>query len=353
MTEDLNLDIEETMKSFPKEEVEEVMKTINDEDIKAIIEKEKGKKATKEDIQDIKESLARAELMKKEQEKREWTQCSMLYQEEIDIYQEQKETLFSEEQFKEYKESVLQEIKKLEDYEGEYSYMTKEEIFISGLCVAFQDSEITSEGLFERWNWYKEAKNFFEKENAFDILEVYHGIIKTDDEGFYRLEDSQIMRLLNENGIHIDSEEDRKKIKDIILQLWDNQKEMIFPNTLNEYSKEKNGIDFKYFLFCEEYIRRGRIKPTCEYLGIGRTTAYDYLKKEEVKNYLQQRREEITKESDEIIQKGMKDCFVALLEMGTKDSYVDNQTRVKSLDCYLKHYTNIIKKKDFEGEEVE
>jgi len=133
MTEDLKLDFEEFTKAIPKEEVEARAKTYSREDLIATIEKTKREnnpkakaseiKATEEEIQEISEGLARAEIYKEETDKREWIQCSMLYQEEIDTYLERKEDLFSKEQMKEYRQRVIDRIQSFEDEEGEYSYI--------------------------------------------------------------------------------------------------------------------------------------------------------------------------------------------------------------------------------------
>ena len=106
---------------------------------------------------------------------------------------------------------------------------------------------------------------------------------------------------------------------------------------MKKESIKQNGIGFKEFLFCEEYIKQGKIVKVAESLGIGRTTCYDYLKKPEVKKYLDQRKKEIKQESDDLLKTGFNDCFSELHQIVTNE-HTDRQTKIKAIDTYLKHY---------------
>lgn len=105
--------------------------------------------------------------------------------------------------------------------------------------------------------------------------------------------------------------------------------------------KEEEGLNYKYLLFCEEYIKRnGNIKATCEYIGIGRATAYRWLELDEVKEYLLKREEEITKETDKTFKNTFNECFKELNKLITKP-LLNGSDRIKAIDTFLKHYENI------------
>ena len=115
---------------------------------------------------------------------------------------------------------------------------------------------------------------------------------------------------------------------------------MITNDNLNKSSEERNGLNFKHFIFCEEYIKRGKIKPTCDYLGISRNTAYLWLKDDKVQNYLKERQEEIKQDTDNTFKMTYNECFNQLNEM-INSTYIQNGDKIKAIDTFLKHYENI------------
>ena len=72
---------------------------------------------------------------------------------------------------------------------------------------------------------------------------------------------------------------------------------------------------------------------------------YEYLKKKEVQDYLQERREEIRKESDSLLQTGFFKCFEELHNIIEKQ-YNSDCDRIKAIDCYLRHYEQAIYKQN-------
>ena len=107
---------------------------------------------------------------------------------------------------------------------------------------------------------------------------------------------------------------------------------------VNNNTKENEGLEFKYLLFCEEYLKRGKLTDTCKYLGIGRATAYRWLELDEVKDYLNKRREELETEAKQRYNDLYNKCFNEL-EHTIEHGYT--QERLKAVDIFLKHYDNV------------
>ena len=189
---------------------------------------------------------------------------------------------------------------------------------------------------------YNNVFNFFknEKENAYNILQEYNGIVTKDNEGFYRINDTIIDKVIKDNDFYISNTDDKDELKKSLFDIWENQKELITQEKLNEYSKKRNGIAYKYFIFCEEYIKRGKIKPTCEHLGISRNTAYLWLKEQEVQDYLKSRQDEIKQETDNTFLNTYNTCFDELNHI-IKSDYADRGEKIKAIDVFLKHYSNL------------
>lgn len=186
-------------------------------------------------------------------------------------------------------------------------------------------------------------RNFFEDKDAFIILLLY-GLVDKDSEGNYEINDNIVTGLAKENGFNIIDDDKKEEIEQIISTIWEDKSEIITPETLDDYSKKRNGIDFKYFVFCEEYIKNGRITDVAKKLNIGRRTCYDYLQKKEVQAYLKERQDEIKEENTQLMKQRYNECFDELFKM-TRESYpIMNTDRIKAIDTFLKHYENIILK---------
>ena len=107
---------------------------------------------------------------------------------------------------------------------------------------------------------------------------------------------------------------------------------------VNNNTKENEGLEYKYLLFCEEYLKRGKITETCKFLGIGRKTAYRWLELDEVKEYLNKRREELETEAKQRYKDLYNKCFNQL-EHTLEHGYT--QEKLKAVDIFLKHYDNV------------
>ena len=185
---------------------------------------------------------------------------------------------------------------------------------------------------------YDHINNFFRDKDAFTILNLY-GIVEKDDNGEYIINDGIVETIITENGYNVEDKDDTEKLKEIIKDTWENKKEIITPDKLNEYSEKRNGINFKYFVFCEEYIKTGKITDVAKKLNIGRRTCYDYLEKKEVQDYLKERQKEIREENTELMKQRFNKCFDTLFDMGVEHTqYVRDDIQVKAIDTFLKHY---------------
>lgn len=168
-----------------------------------------------------------------------------------------------------------------------------------------------------------------------------------DSEEWYSLTEDDIFDLLANEGFYIDSDNYKlkKSIQKIMFQLWENQHKPLTNESLNDYSIKREGLPFKKYLFCEEYMKSGNITKTCESLCIGRTTGQRYLNDEEVKKYIQERREQMKSENETRMKEGFHKCFNKLLEI-TEESGHQDSDRIKAIDTFLKHYSNVMNPTD-------
>lgn len=168
-----------------------------------------------------------------------------------------------------------------------------------------------------------------------------------ESEEWYSLTEDDIFELLAHEGFYIDSDnyKMKKSIQKIMFQLWENQHKPLTSESLNDYSIKREGLPFKKYLFCEEYMKSGNITKTCESLCIGRTTGQRYLNDEEVKKYIQERREQMKSENETRMKEGFHKCFNKLLEI-TEESGHQDSDRIKAIDTFLKHYSNVMNPTD-------
>lgn len=266
-----------------------------------------------------------------------------LYQEEIDNFYS-----LDEKEQEEIIEATKKQIEALEEPEKKLAKYMGIEMLAIVYYLDLRDDPINEQNVNDLYNdrkqWIEEGRRFFNKPEAEEIFKKY-GIQETYQSGEYKTERQFIKNAFKEEGFKISSPE---KFEDILCKLWENRKQFPSEKILDEQSKKENGIGFKEFLFCEEYLKTGKITKTCDSLGIGRTTCYDYLKKEEVKKYLEERRTEIKNESDDLLKTGFFDCFQELHKLVTKEEYIENHDRIKAIDCYLRHYEQSIYKQNNE-----
>ena len=128
--------------------------------------------------------------------------------------------------------------------------------------------DLTNDELNDLATEYDKVNNFFREneDNAFNVYDKY-GIVTKNSYGTYNLDDV-IMEIAKDNDIMLDNSEQEDTFKKVISNLYDDRTQLPNNDLINKASEEQNGINLKHFIFCEEYIKRGKIKPTCEYLGI-------------------------------------------------------------------------------------
>lgn len=183
-----------------------------------------------------------------------------------------------------------------------------------------------------------------------EALEVLRECIKDyldQNKPYYAFSEEQIKDLLTEQGLNPNKSTMlyyKSDLETITNDFNDYQIDKTKPLTYNDIDnkiKEEEGLNYKYLLFCEEYIKRnGNIKATCEYIGIGRATAYRWLELQEVQDYLKKREEEITKTTDNTFKNTYNECFNELNKMITKNN-LNNSDKIKAIDTFLKHYENL------------
>lgn len=164
-----------------------------------------------------------------------------------------------------------------------------------------------------------------------------------EDEYFY-FEDSDIDKITNELGFQVYSIETLHEIKEKFYSLWKDQTKDTSTKQLDDQCTVDNGLPLKQFLFCEEYLKTGKIVDTCKNLGIGKTTAFEYLKKEEVKSYLNERRNTIKEETNQLLETNFQKAMDGLSNLMEDSSFKSDDTRIKAIDTFLKYYSKTIDK---------
>lgn len=257
-----------------------------------------------------------------------------IYEDELQDYKE-----LTEEEFQTFYNEAEEKLKELDE-----SYC--EPLFIKIIAIALQEDDFSEKLVMKRYIDYIQAKRFLEEEDYKEIYENY-GLVIPKIENKYSLSNQDNWKngkiketLLANEGFFSDDRETLNDVEDIINQKWKDKSKMITSEALNKYTKEDEGISFKQFLFCEEYLKTGKVKKTCEVLGIGRTTAHNYLNEKEVQEYLQKRKEEMQKENEEIRRQAFNECFEILQEM-FRNNIVEDVNKIRAIDVYLKHYENI------------
>lgn len=282
------------------------------------------------------------EITKKEQEKKLKTQVyldTMFYQEWLDDKTYTEDDKVIKERITPLKEYIsnanidetLKENMLNSDY---FLYLLAHVDFINNDNI---EIELDDEELNNLATNFDDTNNFFNEngDNAFNVYDKYGLVVKKYGE--YDIKEF-LYEISKDNGFKLmANDENYKKIIDTIYT----DKTIIPTNeVLDKSSEEQNGINLKHFVFCEEYIKRGKIKPTCEYLGISRNTAYLWLKDEKVQQYLKDRQDEIKRETDDTFIQTYRESFNELNKM-IKSDFMQNADKIKAIDVFLKHYENI------------
>lgn len=242
-------------------------------------------------------------------------------------------------------------VKDLEDAINNYKdsdlWYTKESIlnpyilYVLAHCIKDTTRDLDEDRLNKLIGNYNRINDFINSDdNHDDIIGFYGDIVNKNDNGFYMVNDAIANKILKDNNLDVSNNEVFDDIKDEISLTWENKKDILDPSEINNISEQQNGINFKQFIFCEEYLKRGKIKPTCERLGISRNTANIWLKDEKVQAYLKERQDEIKRETDDTFLQTYRESFNELNSMITSQN-IDTTDKIKAIDVFLKHYTNI------------
>ena len=209
-------------------------------------------------------------------------------------------------------------------------------------CIKDTNKDLDADRLNDLIRNYNKINDFINNNDEYDEVLGLYGDIVNKHEGFYYVNDAVMYKVIEKNDLNIEiaTDDDIKDIKNLISDTWDNKKEILDPSKINDLSEQQHGITFKQFIFCEEYIKRGKIKPTCDFIGISRNTAYLWLDDTKVQEYLKKRQDEIKKETDDTFIQTYRASFNQLNKM-INGTYTDTTDRIKAIDVFLKHYENI------------
>ena len=169
---------------------------------------------------------------------------------------------------------------------------------------------------------------------------------ETIEDGNYCFDDEDILSIASELGFTI-PEENIEPIKEKLYSLWKDQSKETNGKELDKQCKEDNGLSLKQFLFCEDYLKTGNVQRTCSNLGIGRTTAFNYLKEPSIEEYLKERRLTIRKETDEMISSNYQKAMEGLSSL--MENTGNEEIQIKAIDTFLKYFNKSIN----EGSETE
>ena len=233
----------------------------------------------------------------------------------------------------------------IKSYNQDRLYYTKDSILnpyilrILAHCIKDVNRDLDEQRLNELIREYNRINDFINNNSDYDeIIKLYDDIVDKDDNGFYVVNDAMVDKIIKDYDLNVAN--DKEPVEEAIISTWENKKEIIKPSEINDLSIKNNGIDFKQFIFCEEYIKRGKIKPTCDYLGISRNTAYLWLKDDKVTSYLKDRQAEIKRETDDTFIQTYRASFNELNKMINSKS-IETTDKIKAIDTFLKHYENI------------
>ena len=200
------------------------------------------------------------------------------------------------------------------------------------------------------FSYLADIYTFNKPKSTNEALEVLRESIKDyldKNKPYYAFSEEQITNILTEQGINPNKSKmlhftsDREQIANDFNDYQIDKTRPLTYNDIDDKIKQEEGVNYKYLLFCEEYIKRnGNIKATCEYIGIGRATAYRWLDLDEVKEYLKKREEEITTTTDNTFKSTYNECFNELNKMITKE-HLNTSDKIKAIDTFLKHYENL------------
>ncbi len=279
----------------------------------------------------------------KEKIKKRVIENNIFYSEEIDNYTDDENII--KERIKDIKSCI-------EDFNEQELTTDKETLLnnndflrLIATCINGNNDPLlfNEERLNELIKDYMRTINVFNDDGidkTLEIVNIYGNVIPKDEDGFYELNDTILDKVIKDNEFYISDTQDKEAIKKEIFNTWENQQEILTQDNLNKYSETRNGLSFKHFIFCEEYLKRGKIKPTCDHLGIARNTAYLWLKDKKVQEYLKSRQDEIKQDNDIMYRNLYNSCFNEISDI-INSEYADTTNNIRAISTFLSHYENM------------
>ena len=279
----------------------------------------------------------------KEKLKKRVIENNIFYSEEIDNYTDDENII--KERIKDIKSCI-------EDFNEQELTTDKEKLLnnndflrLIATCIKGNNDPLlfNEERLNELIKDYMRTINVFNDDGidkTLEIVNIYGNVIPKDEDGFYELNDTILDKVIKDNEFYISDTQDKEAIKKEIFNTWENQQEILTQDNLNKYSETRNGLSFKHFIFCEEYLKRGKIKPTCDHLGIARNTAYLWLKDKKVQEYLKSRQDEIKQDNDIMYRNLYNSCFNEISDI-INSEYADTTNKIRAISTFLSHYENM------------
>ena len=104
-------------------------------------------------------------------------------------------------------------------------------------------------------------------------------------------------------------------------------------------------LEDKYIKFIDTYLSSKSITETCKKLNITRSTAYRYLKEENVKAEIDKRRGELINDTTLYLQDSLQECSRQLMEI-IKDPNTTPQVKINAINSIFNNCNKLTETND-------
>ena len=104
-------------------------------------------------------------------------------------------------------------------------------------------------------------------------------------------------------------------------------------------------LEDKYIKFIDTYLSSKSITETCKKLKITRSTAYRYLKEENVKAEIDKRRGELINDTTLYLQDSLQECSKQLMEI-IKDQNTSPQVKINAINSIFNNCNKLTETND-------
>ena len=104
-------------------------------------------------------------------------------------------------------------------------------------------------------------------------------------------------------------------------------------------------LEDKYIKFIDTYLNSKSITETCKKLNITRSTAYRYLKEENVKAEIDKRRGELINDTTLYLQDSLQECSRQLMEI-IKDPNTTPQVKINAINSIFNNCNKLTETND-------